>query len=214
MKCILPPHFNTDFLEILIGNADLGTGIGTQHPPGFFIMGHHFVFPVPRAPFRPLEDLIRRHQQLVSIHQTTAADAAALAIAGALLGLVLELLQLLLVSGVTQGASVLIRGAGLTAGAYVGRQICERGLLPAAQLTCRLGRRLFPVYLLSLLAISGWFARDVLGTAEALSRFDTVQLVPFYFHYFTTEPVAMAPSAAWQVVQESCFSLLSRSTKA
>ncbi len=111
---------------------------------------------------------------------------------GALLGLVLELLQLLLVSGVTQGASVLIRGAGLTAGAYVGQQIRERGLLPVAHITRRLALPFSPFYLLSLLAVSGWFAREVLGTAEALSRFDTVQLVPFYFHYFTTEPVAMA----------------------
>ncbi len=113
-------------------------------------------------------------------------------VAGALIGLVLELLQLLLVSGVTQGASVLIRGAGLTAGAYVGQQIRERGLLPIAHLIRWLALPLSPFYLVSLLAVSGWFAREMLGTAEALSRFDTVQLVPFYFHYFTTEPVAMA----------------------
>ncbi len=113
-------------------------------------------------------------------------------VAGALLGLVLELLQLLLVSGVTQGASVLIRGAGLAAGAFVGQQIRAHGLLPVAHLVRRLAVPLSPFYLLSLLAISGWFAREMLGSAAALARFDTVQLIPFYFHYFTSEPVAMA----------------------
>ena len=42
------------------------------------VMRHHVLFAVLDAPFRPLEHLVRRHQQLVGIDQAAAAHAAAM----------------------------------------------------------------------------------------------------------------------------------------
>ena len=113
-------------------------------------------------------------------------------VAGTLFGLALELLQLFVVSGVTQGASALVRGAGLAAGAFVGQQVHEHGLMRVAQWVSRIALPLVPVYLLSVAVVSGWFTNDILSLTQGFPRFDFVQLVPFYFHYFTSEPVAMA----------------------
>jgi VanZ family protein len=113
-------------------------------------------------------------------------------LAGAGLGLVLELLQLLLVSGTSQGLSLLWRGVGLAAGAAVGRILRRYGPAPIAGLV----RWAIPFavlpYILALVALSGWFSAPWLSLPGALARLAGVRFLPFYYHYFTTESAAMA----------------------
>lgn len=111
---------------------------------------------------------------------------------GCVAAVVLELAQLLLVSGLSQGASVLARGAGLTAGAVLGRYLREHGPLPIARLVKRYWLFGAPAYLLALAAASGWLSHPLLGWEAALRGLSEVRLLPFYYHYFTTEPLAMA----------------------
>jgi VanZ family protein len=108
------------------------------------------------------------------------------------LGAVLETVQLFLASGISQGVSLLWRGAGLAAGLAVGRVLGERGSPPVI----RLLRQAIPVavwpYLFLLAALNGWFSASWLPTGEALARLAGIRLMPFYYHYFTTETEAMA----------------------
>jgi len=85
-------------------------------------------------------------------------DYRRLFVAGAALGLLLEVLQLLLVSGVSQGLSLLLRGAGLVAGAAIGRYLRQQGPMPVARLIRLATPFLAAPYLLVLTALSGWFS--------------------------------------------------------
>jgi len=113
-------------------------------------------------------------------------------IAGALLGLLLELAQLLLVSGVSQGASILARGAGMAAGAWLGVWVHEHGLLPLARWVRRLGLPALALYLPALFALSGWLRAELVPASKLGEQLAQVQWLPFWYHYYTTEPVALA----------------------
>lgn len=113
-------------------------------------------------------------------------------ILGAALGLVLELVQLFLFSGVTQGASVLIRGLGLSGGAALGLWIDSHGLQAPARWVRRLAPLALLAYLPALFALAGWAKYSFLGVMPGLSRIPDIVWLPFYFHYYSTEPVALA----------------------
>lgn len=108
------------------------------------------------------------------------------------LGLGLELTQLLLASGYSQGLSVPERGLGLVAGAALDRSL--RALGPGWM--ARTLRRIIPFaalpYLLLLAKISGWLSPPWLPAAAALDRLGQVRFLPFYYHYYSTEMVAMS----------------------
>jgi glycopeptide antibiotics resistance protein len=111
---------------------------------------------------------------------------------GAALGLVLELVQLLLVSGVSQGLSLVWRGAGLVAGAAIGDVLRRSGSAPVT----RLIRLAIPFvalpYGLLLAGLGGWFSGEWISPDAALARLPDIHFMPFYYHYFTTESAAMA----------------------
>jgi VanZ family protein len=111
--------------------------------------------------------------------------------AGLALGVVLEALQLLTASGVSQGLSILLRGVGLVAGAALGQALIEHG----PEFLERIIRRALPFvalpYLLAGAALNGWFQQAWLPTAEAWARLGEVRLLPFYYHYYSTESSAM-----------------------
>lgn len=110
---------------------------------------------------------------------------------GAMLGLILEPFQLLLASGVSQGLSVLWRGAGLVAGAATGRLLSRHGPVALA----RIIKAVIPFaalpYLLALLALSGWFSSAWLPLGDAVARLANIRFIPFYYHYFTSEQAAL-----------------------
>ena len=117
-------------------------------------------------------------------------------VAGALLGLLLELLQLLLASGVSQGLSVLMRGMGLVGGVAVSQLLLHHGPTRVAEFIRRAAPFATLPYLALLAGLNGWFSGAWLAPTDALSRLADVRFMPFYYHYFSTEPVAMASALA------------------
>ena len=112
---------------------------------------------------------------------------------GIIAGVALELLQLLLLSGSSRLLSVLLRGLGLVAGGLLGRLLLTRlGIGPLAVLIGRALPLLALPYLLALAALSGWLSGAWLSPARALARLGELGWVPFYYHYWTSETMAMA----------------------
>lgn len=107
------------------------------------------------------------------------------------LGLAIEVGQLAMASGITQGASVLTRGVGVALGAWCWRLWVGRGIAPIKSALGRYGLVLGLIYLVALLGVNGWFARPVYDMAAVSEKWAALHLMPFYYHYFTTEAIAL-----------------------
>ncbi len=110
---------------------------------------------------------------------------------GLLLGGTVETLQFLMASGVAQGLSVLTRVVGVCAGLAL-----SRGGAPwtAEQFALTLRRytpALAAAYLTVLLELNGWFGARWHGLDDAIAKLQQVKFMPFYYHYFTTEALAL-----------------------
>lgn len=115
-------------------------------------------------------------------------------------GLVLEGLQLAMFSGVSQGASVLTRGVGVWLGTRLARQ-AHRWSWPQLQaLVQHAAPWLLLPYLLLVLYTQGYGRLPVLSTAQAWALWPEVQWVPFYYHYYTNEMVALVSLATVALV--------------
>ena len=112
---------------------------------------------------------------------------------GLLLGLVIECGQMAIASGLSQGVSLLSRGLGVVLGAWCAGQ----GLNAATQLQQRLLRQplwsqaLFLAYSALVLGASGWFSHGLRTAPEVAQQWAELRLMPFYYHYFTTEAQAL-----------------------
>ncbi|ROR29644.1 VanZ family protein [Inmirania thermothiophila] len=114
--------------------------------------------------------------------RTAAAAAAALAAAPAL-----EAAQILVASGVAQGASALARTLGALAGVLLAAHLRPRGWLPGS-----LPWRLAALAWCAAVPAAAWWGRGpLLPLDEALARLAAVRWIPFYYHYFTTEAEAV-----------------------
>ena len=110
---------------------------------------------------------------------------------GLLLGLLIEVGQFFVDSGVSQGASVLSRSLGVVAGMALTPWLLDTGL---AGLRARLrpwAWALWMLYLPVLAAVNGAFSGGRHGLAGAVVSWQQTRLLPFYYHYFTTEAIAM-----------------------
>ena len=115
---------------------------------------------------------------------------------GAVLGLFVEVAQFFIVSGVTQGVSVLTRGTGMAAGFILW---CNRAQLQPSLLASVLRRYSLPtsaLYLILVAAVNGWFEHQWRGFDAAMIALDDVHFLPFYYHYYTTEQAALLSLAA------------------
>ncbi len=119
---------------------------------------------------------------------------------GIVLGIGLEGLQLLLASGIAQGFSILMRGTGLLAGSLVGQILVRYGLAPVARLVWRAAPFAALPYLAAVLAVNGWFSRPWINLTDGLARLVNVKIMPFYYHYFSSEAAAMASLLAMAVM--------------
>ena len=134
--------------------------------------------------------LVQRRGRLV----TPLATAA---VGGALLGVLVEAGQFFIASGVSQGASVLTRAVGVALGAWVAQAgLAQRyddgdGSLRLRVLLARWAPLWAPAWLLALLAASGLLTLSWQGPAAAAASWRDVHLLPFYYHYFTTEVLAL-----------------------
>lgn len=113
------------------------------------------------------------------------------ALVGLAVGLGIEGAQVLIYSGVTQGASVLTRLLGVVCGLALWRRR-ERWSREGLRIAlARVSGLWVPAYALLLAGITGWFALDWQGMEAASARWQELRLLPFYYHYYTTEAHAL-----------------------
>lgn len=113
-------------------------------------------------------------------------------LAGAALSFGLELVQLFLASGTTQGASVLIRGIGLVLGLQLGQTLQQHGMQGIASVIRRLAPWVLLPYLVAVIALSGLLTHPWIDPGTAVERFFQIKPLPLYYHYFSTETHAVA----------------------
>lgn len=110
---------------------------------------------------------------------------------GLLLGGAVEALQFMMASGFAQGLSVLTRVAGVCGGLalsrYGHRWTTEQFALTLRRHTLALAA----AYLTLLLQLNGWFTAHWHGLDDAIAQLAQVKFMPFYYHYFTTEALAL-----------------------
>jgi VanZ family protein len=112
-------------------------------------------------------------------------------LAGLALGLVLEIAQLFLASGVSEGMSLASRVAGMAIGVAVHRHVRLQSL---ARLGPYIAPALLvgvPIYVVALMWANAWFTARWLGVEAASTNLDKVRWLPFYYHYYTTETHAL-----------------------
>ena len=108
------------------------------------------------------------------------------------LGVCLELAQFFMASGVSQGMSVLMRAGGLTLGALLGQGLRRWGVGFLARLIRQLTPLLCLPYILALAVLAGWFNEAWYPLSLFTASLAEVRVMPFYYHYYSTEPEAMA----------------------
>ncbi len=102
-------------------------------------------------------------------------------------GVFIEFVQLFVISGAGRGISVLTRGVGVLAGAYVA-EYWTSGLLQTARPWARaIVLALAPLYIVGAAAAQGLHRASAAGLKDIGWRLGEVRWLPFYYHYFTTE---------------------------
>jgi hypothetical protein len=128
---------------------------------------------------------------LLLVNRSGRLSLAAAAGVGVLLGLTIEVMQLGIASGISQGASIFSRAAGVVLGVSLPtlfRHWDNRRMRPWV----RAGLVVAVVpYAIGLAWLNHWFDTPWLTTDEAINRLAEVRLIPFYYHYYTSEAVAL-----------------------
>lgn len=128
---------------------------------------------------------------LLLVNRSGRLSLAAAVGMGALLGLTIEVLQLGIASGISQGASVFSRAAGVTMGAWLPtlfRHWDKRRMRPWV----RAGLVLAVVpYAIGLAWLNHWFDAPWMSADAAGTRLAGIRFIPFYYHYYTSEAVAL-----------------------
>ncbi len=109
---------------------------------------------------------------------------------GALFGLAIEIGQLFIASGVSQGISLLSRGIGMALGAAIGAGWHSGSLIALRIFLNRHFRWIMPAYLAGVM-LASWTAHPWRGWDQAEQSWDALRLLPFYYHYYTTEAAAL-----------------------
>lgn len=110
---------------------------------------------------------------------------------GTVLGASIEVAQFFIASGISQGVSVLTRSLGLCCGVALAK---HSALWKADTVSAVLRRYTLPLaaaYLMAMLEINGWLTTNWQGLGVAAGQFESLSVIPFYYHYFTTEAKAL-----------------------
>ena len=113
------------------------------------------------------------------------------AIIGAMLGILIEGIQLTIASGISQGASIVSRTLGMMLGAGLMR-------LSSDMDWHRVRHYVHPTLIMSIVPylgalawLNGWFSGSWSGLSDARPKLEDTHFLPFYYHYFTTETKAL-----------------------
>ena len=110
---------------------------------------------------------------------------------GAALGLIIESLQFFIYTGVSQGLSILTRALGVTLGWALSGWLFARPLEHRRFQLRPWTLGLLPLYLLALFVLSGLSNASWGGWRATEQKIATLRLLPFYYHYYITESMAM-----------------------
>ena len=163
-----------------------GAGWGwwlAPHDRGLYLAGLQLLVEVALA--APIGALLLRHG--AAGRRTWLRGA----VVGAGLGLMVEVGQFFVASGVSQGASVLSRSLGLALGAAALPWLQAAGLSALRSALRPWALPLGLAYLPLLVSVSGAFHHPWHGAAGALQSWQATHLLPFYYHYYTSEALAM-----------------------
>lgn len=119
-------------------------------------------------------------------HQRTVA-----VLVGFFLGLVIEIVQVFLLSGSGQGISVITRMIGMGAGAGLFVWAKQHKLVDLIELLRRVVWFIVPPYILLVLSVNGWFSSDWLAPEQGFEKLTTIRFLPLYYYYYTSEGVAL-----------------------
>lgn len=110
---------------------------------------------------------------------------------GALLGVAIEAVQIVLASGTTQGISVLTRTLGMSWGVALARTHPLRWLDYSPARVLRWSLWASPLYLALVLALNDLLPLQLQAPWAAAEKLETLRFLPFYYHYYTTETAAV-----------------------
>ena len=110
---------------------------------------------------------------------------------GFLIGLVLELIQVFLLSGSGQGLSIITRMIGMGLGASLWSRIQTLDVSITLSYLKRSLYLIIPLYLLLLITANGEFTHHWLLPQLALERLTDIHFLPLYYFYYTSEGVAL-----------------------
>jgi VanZ family protein len=113
------------------------------------------------------------------------------ALVGLLLGLLVEGGQFFFETGVSQGLSVLTRVVGVVAGALMWPRLVSLGVDGMRRVVRRCSSAILLAYLPVLAFVNGWSRGAWRGPAAAAVAWAEVRLLPFYYHYYTSEAKAL-----------------------
>ena len=181
--------------DFLLSGSELGKKLESNHW-GWVFAGDFF---------RPIHSMVQLLAEvsltlplgvlLVRLRGNRRVGWAYAAIAGLVFGCALELGQLLLYSGISQGASVLSRMLGVVAGVVVCRHAPQWDSPSAARTLRRYCIPLLALYLPALFALNGWAGAHWMGREHAALQLEQLHFMPFYYHYFTSEMRALVSLA-------------------
>lgn len=112
-------------------------------------------------------------------------------VAGAVLGATIEAVQIVLASGNTQIISIFTRSLGVAWGVVLAHAASPRWLLWRPQRLRLALLALLPLYLALALALNGLLPLQLQPAWAALEKLDGLRFLPFYYHYYTSETVAL-----------------------
>ncbi|MDA9982190.1 VanZ family protein [Gammaproteobacteria bacterium] len=108
-----------------------------------------------------------------------------------MLGVVVEVLQFFIASGLSQGISVLTRSAGAALGVQAYLWLSDGKFKRYAGAAAPILIVAIIPYLLLLTLLNGWFSNSWLGIGDALPKLNGQMFLPFYYHYFSSEAGAL-----------------------
>ena len=111
---------------------------------------------------------------------------------GLLFGAAVEAAQFFIATGTSQGASLLARAAGVACGWLLWRSAATLRPAVAAHWLQRRAWPLALAYVVVLAALSGWASAPWGGLDAAARAWEQLDLLPFYYHYYTTEARAVS----------------------